>query len=344
MMHNVGRSSIKMLKHIGSAYRSTMMGTMTEHVTGYGAKKEVAGLLDVSGRYLRKAAIISKNGLPAALLLDFKPGQKRKSLVETECNMMTKYFKEKTGHQSGSKTETRDLNSTMVDFDVRYYADFPMLLRDLAAKDGDILEQARLSKKPTRFQKSLLSANDHPPKDPKVEKDTRTKKAQLLYQAELARAKAYRQTYAKGQAAIIAHATFVLLKKDLYEMCATDYDEEFDGNIFIPNPVCSKTFWKTMKSCGLKWTTKVYPTECPLHDTGPKYKEELKENVRAEMTLEGDLKDVRCQLKDCFDKRAESKILHVPEDFSLVDKIRKLEVKNVLLPIKLQLLWAITES
>jgi hypothetical protein len=119
----------------------------------------------------------------------------------------------------------------------------------------------------TRFDRSLLNAVDDATKvdfDQNDEIKARTQEANTRWEQQLEYKRLAYEGYECDQV-----NTIIAARRDAEITCQTTADPGTDNNdtrVFVPT---MPTFWCILQDAGLKWSTNVNPTECPIHDKGP---------------------------------------------------------------------------
>jgi hypothetical protein len=180
-------------------------------------------------------------------------------VCDVETQIYIDFFKAISFQPSGSRTETRKLAMSMHEVNHTLYSEFPSLLRNYARENPFYLHQIDVEKKkPSRFIQGMLDAvskedewasMDEVKRHTQAEKETRYKQAVHLYQIYLAKKRA-----GCSRTAIEA------LESD-----STELTVKYCG---YAQPVSPSTFWAIIRK-EFRFSTKVHPHHCVIHDTGP---------------------------------------------------------------------------
>jgi hypothetical protein len=209
------------------------------------------------------------------------------------------FFWEHASVRSGAKTETMEMGLSITNLRVKFFEEYPRLLRLLNNHSPLLLQNAStiLSKggNLTRFQSSLMAAVQQK-QDPEFDEDKdETQRRDLAVGLE----KMHLEKKRLGSNS--AHTQFILFEKDRQEnleiehaqetasiiqltddydneQTAEDADDEDDEadpylddstkHVMYPPP-SDRVFYRILKKYKIHWTSNIKKVECPIHDEGP---------------------------------------------------------------------------
>ena len=209
------------------------------------------------------------------------------------------FFYEHASVRSGAKTETMEIGLSMTNLRVKFFEEYPRLLRLLNNHSPLLLQKAStiLSKggNLTRFQSSLMAAVQQK-QDPEFDEDKdETQRRDLAVGLE----KIHLEKKRLGSNS--AQTQFILFEKDRQanleiehaqetasiiqltddydnEQTAEDADDEDDEadpqlddstkHVMYPPP-SDRVFYRILKKYKIHWTSNIKKVECPIHDEGP---------------------------------------------------------------------------
>ena len=292
----------------------------------------VAKLTGLDKKYIQACLTNKAMKIPPHLFTRgkrYNPKVSRSRADTPQASIVEDFFMGKTYKSSGSRTETREMRLTLTELKVAWYAEYPSYLRKhIATYPGtwDITQEKIARKeKLSRFDRSLLEAvrlSEEEVFSEEAEIIERTKEASTVYNLSLERkrlkalglnvsASASRRKDEDTKEAIKA-----VNEMDDYELKQisetmdgfnddeeSEEDEEEDNNkSFEIRPLSQRTFWKTLAQKRIHWTRNVNPTECPIHDQGPKDIQELPNLEKKTMVMLRELKDVRAEISTILRK------------------------------------------
>jgi hypothetical protein len=224
-------------------------------------------------------------------------------VTDEEAELYIQFFIDNTHHMSGDQTSTRHLLLKLHELHAQLHAEFPARIRQLLQKYHDQLKYDDN----TRWGKALQWATACPPtSDEEKTKEVKTRHEEHTrgYQVQVYGNKLRSTTHA---AVTLAAATKMFdrdssLKNEYAPTTINDDDptindderdwtknedtqiehvvhvtgdtapedpSEHEGNILECRPVTMKTFWRLLKHHKMRWSVKIHPHECPIHDKGP---------------------------------------------------------------------------
>jgi hypothetical protein len=240
------------------------------------------------------------------------------------------FFCEHAPVRSGAKTETREMGLSITNLRVKFYEEYPRLLRLLNNHSPLLLQAAstKLSKggNLSRFQSSLMAAVQQklePEFDEDKDETQRRDLAVRLVKIQLER---------KRLGSNSAHTQFIQFEKDRQanlesehaeetasiiqltvdydiaidkEHTAEDADDEDDladpndstKHVMYPPP-SDRVFFRILKKYKIHWTSNIKKVECPIHDEGPLLSLERAKLVTKQSDVVGKLSVTRKALQE----------------------------------------------
>jgi hypothetical protein len=267
--HENSKKLLKDRKLLPARFRKKVLATL---VCGMSAS-EAAWATGFQTRYI--SAILDKQLKPYVDVTEDSATVPHSHCAEGEIEMYRLFFESHTIVRSGSKTLTRVLREPHRTLFCDLYAEYPRMLRELAARDPSIPQYARLnpSHHLSKHLTRATAASRELGFDQKFEYDSRMKFICARYKQKLSE---NRNRNADTSKIMAARRTMV---------------ESPLQNGLLPEvvPVSDKTFWRLMsdlKTKGLRWTTNYKPYPCEIHDSGEYHELEL-ERISGELKKEG---------------------------------------------------------
>ena len=224
-----------------SKHRSQLVARVSEGLP----TKWFAETLGVKASYVRHAKKLKLDNLETPLLTEGRTeGAGRQSFPLALEQEIKAFFYRNTSIFSGASSETRKLTITKTRLEALLEAEWPSMLRTVLARDPSLLPKSADGVK-TKLQREFLLCQADAKEDNfdevdeyqrRLEKKERENSEDLMYQS--------------------------LRKAGLSP-------EKPDR---IPNEISAMgraTFWKTIASLKIKYSTCLKPHSCPLHDEGP---------------------------------------------------------------------------
>ena len=295
MMEEVGAGAIELANEAGRATRGGIIQKTSKYVTDVDA---YAGMVSSSKKYI--LTMRAQNKLPPLLRINktsYKLTGKGLSDSRTKLAELAElFFTRNTAIRSGAKgsNQTRTLFMNLKDLEELWYSEFPKYCREAARTWFAWYSNLQGKEKCTRFESSVLKSmqNDNfTPADDEKEFMRRQIAMKERYKERLRNerkrwqglsicnskedpGKLKQKTQERMEKEISALELLdksALSEADKVELTAESKFNE-DAELYVPSKYL---FWKLVKERQLKWTVNVHPTECPIHDQGPRQETQL---------------------------------------------------------------------
>lgn len=274
----------------GGKYRAALTARLTDGITARDAKNL---LPDLPTKYINAAkARENDTAFVSTLGENYASNTTREKISPAQANLYVKYFKDITEFKSGagahtkSRILTKQRNVVIMDL----FAKYPKLLRQWAVENVTEMERINATTRAsrTKFEADVVAAASHVEYDNSTtEYEIRKTMALIEYQSRLKQnAKSQRKF---GKVRPSSKGNQLNTKARLEEL-----HKKSDAPAYLlasspeQKPCSEEVFWKILKDNGIKYTTTVRPTICPIHDTGPSSERALKEAVVEEKRLEAE--------------------------------------------------------
>ena len=273
----VTAGTIEALGNVKGGNRQELVGNVSAHlsvdlVQQLAEEVSTSGGKPLTAKYIIKAR--RENSTPGPMLTQLRRREKKRITINLNLSFITKgFFETISAVPSGSRTSTRLLAYQLHEVKVQFFARFPALLRDFAKGHPDVLKALHIVKESmrTRFDRSLLNAVDDANKanfDQAAELHARTQEADARWTQQLTYKRLAYEGYTCDQVKRI-----ILARQDDDQINPQATAETVigtdSGRVFVPT---MPTFWRILRDAGIRWSTNVNPTECPIHDKGPGWK------------------------------------------------------------------------
>jgi hypothetical protein len=272
----------------GGKHRAELTGRLTEGITARDAAKL---LPNVTRKYITAAkAREDDTAFVSTLGENYASHTTKQKISPLQGKLYVDFFDTITNYKSGAGAHTKSriltMRRHMVMIDL--YAKYPKLLRQWAVENHT--EKLRIDQTPggqrTIFEADVVAAANNVEYDNSTtEYDIRRAMALQDYQSRLSRNAMAQRKYgkvrpsSKGMPQITKTHIEELLKKP---EAPTYLSASMPGQ----NPCSEEVFWKILKENKIKFTTKVRPTICPIHDKGPSDERALVEALLEEKRLQ----------------------------------------------------------
>jgi hypothetical protein len=292
MLEQVGVGTCQMIKEqVGRGMKQTVTKWTSAYVDNIRLFAEEVGL---SKRYVEDAQKSVKVAAICRLNYDLKTcgplyhraicSQKSKII---ECFFL-RISTVRSGQRSTKSKRFRELPMTQRQIAVKWYSEFPEYCREAALTWQDWYSNLLNKPKLKTFEALVLNSVKSTPPDTKSlahELKTRAAEAVKRYQEHL------RGSRFRWRGASACHATSQLRYKEYEAQCIakeaaeldllskldgddqqiTAEEDDIDTTLSckIIEPPSLKYVLKVIKDLGYTWSSRVHPTECPIHERGP---------------------------------------------------------------------------
>jgi hypothetical protein len=307
MFEEVGRGSCEMIKScIGGGAKSSVTRLASEYVTDISL---FAKQIDSTAAYVKRAR--KDFTIARCLVLNYDlQGQfthyHRTSEIQL-IKVMECFFLRNSNVRSGQRdnvrTSFRELPMKLQDIQQLWYIEFPSYCREAASTWPEWYLQISSKTSPNKWQASVIASVATASADVEAELRQRRIEAKTIYHMYL------RDNRMRANEASVCNsverAERFETKRRAFEKAELDklrlLDSSgvantadgslypVDGELHVSKikPPTMKYFFQEIKQLGYSWSQNVYPTECPIHDEGPRTLlklEKAKEDIQAIMT------------------------------------------------------------
>jgi hypothetical protein len=266
----------------GGRHRSELTGKLTQGMTAQDAAKL---LPEVPRKYITAAKARIDTVFVSTLGEKYASNTTKEKMSPSHVKLYVEFFKNATEFKSGSgqHTKSRILTRQRHEIIIELYAKWPKLLRQWAV--ANVTEKRTIDEKApamrSKFEEDVVAAASRKEYDNSpTEYNIRLAMAQQDYQSRLKHNATRQHKFGKVRPSSKPSITKKHVEELLKKPDAPPYLQESSP---AQNPCSEEVFWKLLKDNGIKFTTTVRPTICPIHDTGPS-----DERALVEALLEGE--------------------------------------------------------
>ena len=296
MFEEVGRGSCEMIKStIGGGAKSTVTRLSSEHVTNISLFAKQINCTTLYVKRARKDVTIAK-----CLRLHYDLGGSFSHYHRTIEVQLTKVIEcfflrnsnVRSGQKDAVKTSFRELPIKLQDLKQLWYTEFPSYCREAASTWPDWYREICSKTSHNKWQASVIASVATNANCLKAELRLRRVEAKTLYhmylrdnrlrngEASVCNSQERAERFETKRRAFEEAELEKLRLLDVGDVFSDGANTAIGGSDSYPvegelhvskiKPPAMTYFFKVIKQLGYSWSQNVYPTECPIHDEGPR--------------------------------------------------------------------------